>query len=145
MEWNQPPFTVSTDPARLDVDLIHRFLSQEAFWALGRPREVVERSIENSLCFGVYQESTQVGFCRLVTDHATFGWLDDVFILPEYRGQGLGKWLVACVMSHPEVQGLQRVALATRDAHSLYMDYGGFTILHKPNHWLERKLTVNIR
>ena len=82
MEWNRPLYTVSTDPARLDVDLIHRFLSQEAFWALGRPREVVERSIENSLCFGVYQGSAQVGFCRLVTDHATFGWLDDVFILP---------------------------------------------------------------
>jgi GNAT superfamily N-acetyltransferase len=145
MEWNHPPYTISTDPSRLDVALIHRFLSQEAFWALGRPREVVERSIENSLCFGLYCEAAQVGFCRMVTDHATFGWLDDVFILPEYRGQRLGKWLVACVMSHPEVQGLQRVALATRDAHSLYMDYGGFTTLHNPERWLERKLNVSIR
>jgi GNAT superfamily N-acetyltransferase len=141
MEWNRPPYTVSTDPARLDVDLIHRCLSEQAFWALGRPREVVERSLENSLCFGVYAGVVQVGFCRLVTDHATFGWLDDVFILPEYRGQGLGKWLVECVMAYPEVTGLHRVALATRDAHSLYVDYGGFTPLHNPERWLERKLT----
>ena len=142
MEWNRPPYTISTDPARLDIDLVHRFLSEEAFWALGRSRQVVERSIANSLCFGVYQASAQVGFCRLVTDHATFGWLDDVFILPEQRGLGLGKWLVACVMSHPEVVDLKRVALATRDALSLYIDYGGFTPLHNPDRWLERKLTT---
>lgn len=140
MEWNRPPYTISTDPTRLDVALIYRFLSEEAFWALNRPREVVERSLGNSLCFGVYHGTAQVGFCRLVTDHATFGWLDDVFILPQYRGQGLGKWLVACVMAHPEVTGLKRVALATRDAISLYVNYGGFTPLHNPDRWLERKL-----
>jgi len=140
MDWSRPPYTISTDPNRLDVKLIHRCLSEQAFWALGRPFEVVQRSLENSLCFGVYHATELVGFCRLVTDHATFGWLDDVFILPEYRGQGLGKWLVECVMSHPEVSGLHRVALATRDAHSLYVDYGGFTQLHNPDRWLERKL-----
>jgi GNAT superfamily N-acetyltransferase len=140
MDWNRPPYTVSTDPSRLDIDLIHKFLSEECFWALGRPREIVERSVANSLCFGVYLGAAQVGFCRLVTDYATFGWLDDVFVLPEQRGQGLGKWLVECVMAHPEVTGLKRVALATRDALSLYIDYGGFTPLHKPGHWLERKL-----
>ncbi len=140
MEWNRPPYTISTDPNRLDMKLIHRCLSELAFWALGRPFEVVQRSLENSLCFGVYRATELVGFCRLITDHATFGWLEDVFILPEHRGLGLGKWLVECVMSHPEVTSLQRVALATRDAHTLYLNYGGFTPLHKPNHWLERKL-----
>jgi GNAT superfamily N-acetyltransferase len=140
MDWNRPPYTVSTDPSRLDIDLIHKFLSEECFWALGRPREIVERSVANSLCFGVYLGAAQVGFCRLVTDHATFGWLDDVFVLPDYRGQGLGKWMVECVMSHPEVTGLKRVALATRDALSLYIDYGGFTPLRNPDRWLERKL-----
>jgi GNAT superfamily N-acetyltransferase len=139
MEWKRPPFTISTDPNRLDIGLIHRFLSEEAFWALGRSLEVVERSVSNSLCFGVYEDQKQVGFARIITDYATFAWLDDVFILPEWRGHGLGKWLVGCIVAHPELGGLKRLALATRDAHSLYKDYGGFEVLRNPERWLERR------
>jgi GNAT superfamily N-acetyltransferase len=140
MEWTRAPYTISTDRDRLNISMIHRFLSEEAFWALGRPLEVVQRSLENSLCFGVYDGQRQVGFARLITDYATFGWLDDVFILPEYRGRGLAKWLVECVVSHPQVSCLKRLALATRDALSLYQTYGGFIPLRNPDRWLERRL-----
>ena len=117
-------YTVSTDRSRLDVDLIHRFLSEEAYWARGRAREQVERSIENSLNFGAFHGDEQVGFARVVTDKATFAWLADVFVVEEHRGRGLGKMLVAEVMAHPELQDVYRWMLGTADAHELYRRFG---------------------
>jgi len=114
---------ISTDPARLDVAMIHRFLSERSYWAQGRPLDVVRRAIDNSLCFGAYLDGQQVAFCRLVTDRATFAWLADVFVLEDVRGQGIGKALVAAALAHPDVQGA-RLLLATKDAHGLYAPYG---------------------
>jgi len=115
---------ISTDPDRLDVDLIHHFLSEHSYWARGRPLEVMRRAIANSICFGAYQDGRQVGFARVVTDRATFAWLADVFVVEEERGRGVGKALLAAVMEHPELQGLRRMFLATRDAHGLYAQFG---------------------
>jgi uncharacterized damage-inducible protein DinB/GNAT superfamily N-acetyltransferase len=129
-------FLVSTDPALLDVPLIHEFLSAHSYWAAGRPLEVVRRSLANSLCFGLYEGERQVGFARVVTDRATFAWLCDVFVLEGHRGRGLAKWLIGCVMSHTDLQGLRRVLLGTRDAHGLYERYG-FTPLADPARFLE--------
>ncbi len=125
--------------ARLDIELIHAYLSQRAYWALGRPCEVVQRSIENSLCFGVYVQDQQVGFARVVTDYATFARLCDVFILEAHRGRGLGKRLVEAVVAHPALRGLGRLLLATRDAHALYRRHGGFEALQAPERWMERR------
>jgi GNAT superfamily N-acetyltransferase len=104
-------FELSTDPARLDRALIHRFLSEQSYWAPGVPRAVVDRSIEHSLCFGVYRAETQVAFARVVTDRATFAYLADVFVLPEWRDDGLGQWMISVVLRHPELQGLRRFQL----------------------------------
>ncbi|HLL74395.1 MAG TPA: GNAT family N-acetyltransferase [Pyrinomonadaceae bacterium] len=124
-EWRQGEYTVSDDPSRLDLGIVHGFLSRESYWARGRSRGRVERSIVNSLPFGVYRgDGRQVGFARVVTDRATFAWLADVFVVPEERGRGLSKWLVECVLAHPELQGLRRWLLATRDAQELYRRYG---------------------
>jgi GNAT superfamily N-acetyltransferase len=117
-------YTISTDRARLDLDAIHRFLSTEAYWSPGVGRDVVERSIEYSLPFGVYLGDEQVGFARVVTDRATFAWLADVYILAEHRGQGLSKRLVAAILGHPELQGMRRWLLGTADAHGLYRRFG---------------------
>ena len=117
-------YTISTDKTKLNLKVIHRFLSQEAYWCLNIPFDIVQRSIENSLCFGVYQGDNQVGFARIVTDHATFGYMADVFILPEHRGKGLSKQLVAFIMAYPPLQGLRRIMLVTRDAHGLYQQFG---------------------
>ena len=130
-------FEISTDPDRVDVAQTHRFLSEESYWAAGVPREVVERSIAGSLVFGIYKGMKQVGFARVVSDRATFAWVGDVFVLPEYRGHALGKWLMECIVSHPDLQGLRRWMLATRDAHDLYAKYG-FTPLHDPTRFMER-------
>jgi GNAT superfamily N-acetyltransferase len=111
---------ISTDPAQLDLPLIHRFLSQESYWARNVPLEIVQLAIANSLCFGMYQDERQVGFARVITDKATFGYLADVFIVSSNRRQGLGRRLVEAVLAHPELQGLRRLMLATRDAHALY-------------------------
>lgn len=127
---------ISTDPARLDVDAIHRFLSEESYWARGRTREVVERTIANSLCFGAFLGQRQVGYARVVSDFATFAWLADVFILDEFRGRGYGKALVQAVVAHPDLQGLRRILLATQDAHGLYAHYG-FTPV-PPGRFMER-------
>ena len=131
-------FLISTDPALLQVDVIHNFLSNTSYWAHGRPLKVVKTSIENSLCFGVYADGKQVGFARIVTDYATFAWLCDVFILPEQRGHGLGKWLVDCVVAHPAMAALKRMVLATQDAHELYRRYGDFETLPNPEYWMVR-------
>jgi GNAT superfamily N-acetyltransferase len=118
-------YEISTDPARLDVERVHRFLSTEAYWSPGVERAVVERSIEHSLAFGVYAPGgEQVGFARVVTDRATFAWLADVYIEAEHRGRSLGKRLVETILAHPELQGLRRWLLGTADAHGLYRQYG---------------------
>ncbi len=131
-------FRIDTDPSILQLDVIHDFLSSRSYWARGRSLEIIEKSIDHSLCFGVYDGEKQVGFARLVSDQATFGWLCDVFILESHRGLGLGKWLVETILLHPEVSGLRRVLLATRDAHELYRAYGGFLPLEHPEKLMER-------
>lgn len=135
--WQRGDYLISTDRSRLDVGLIHDFLSKSTYWASGRTLAVVQRSIENSLAFGIYREGDQVGFARIVTDYATFAWIADVFVLPEHRGQGLSKWLLEVMLSHPRLQGFRRWVLATKDAHSLYERFG-FIPLHRPERWLER-------
>ncbi|SMC05704.1 Acetyltransferase (GNAT) family protein [Sulfobacillus thermosulfidooxidans DSM 9293] len=117
-------FIVSTDPALLDKETIFSYLHHEAYWSLGLPRDVFEKSLEHSLCFGIYQHNTQLGFARVISDFSTFAYLCDVFILTPYRGQGLGKWLMESIMDHPDLQGLRRFYLVTRDAHGLYKHYG---------------------
>ena len=129
---------ISTDRSRLDIAYIHRYLSEECYWSIGRSREIVEKSIANSLCFGVYDGDRQIGFARVVTDYATFAWLCDVFIDAAYRERGLGKQLVETVVAHPELQGLRNFILATRDAHELYRQYGGFEALAAPDRWMAR-------
>lgn len=131
-------YEISTDKTRLDLDVIHPFLSQESYWAGNIPRPLVERSIEHSLCFGVYFQNSQVGFARVVSDFTTFAYLADVFILPEHRGKGLSKRLVQTIVDHPDLQGLRRFVLATRDAHSLYAQFG-FAPLDKPDIFMQRQ------
>jgi len=137
MEVSQGEFTISTDRTRLDADLIQNFLNQESYWARTRTPEQTRTAIENSICFGVYHGDRQIGFARVVSDRATFAYLGDVFILEEYRGRRLGKWLMEAVISHPELQSLRRWVLATRDAHSLYDKYGFRDLVH-PERWMER-------
>lgn len=127
---------MTTDPGRIDLDVVHGFL-REAYWSRGIPRDVVARSLAHSICFGLYEGERQVGFARVVTDRATFAWLGDVFVLEGWRGRGLSKWLMDCVMAHPELQALRRWHLATADAHGLYTRYG-FTPLSAPERHMER-------
>lgn len=117
-------FLISTDKSKLDIDLIHEFLSCESYWAVGIPRGTVVRSIENSLCFGVYDNANQIGFARVISDFATYAYVADVFILEPYRERGLGKELMASIMAHPDLQGLRRWSLGTRDAQGLYAQFG---------------------
>ncbi len=127
---------ISTDRSRLDVDLVHRFLSS-SYWAEGRPRDVVERTIANSLCFGAYTADRQIAFGRVVTDGAIFGYLADIFVIPEFRGRGVGKALVRAMLEHPDVAGLKVVLLRTRDAHGLYRQFG-FRDLPAPGEMMGR-------
>src|SRR6266513_3916023 len=136
-EWQRGEYTISTDNNRLDIRIIHTFISNQSYWAQGRSLETVQRSLDNSLNFGLYKNDLQVGFARVVTDYATFAWIADVFVLPEYRGQGLSKWLLEVILSHPELQGFRRWVLATKDAHNLYEQFG-FIPLHRPERWMER-------
>ena len=132
-----PAFTISTDPARLDVAAVHRYLSEESYWARHIPYDTVARALANSLCFGAYAPDGRLaGFARVVTDRATFAWLCDVFVLPEFRGQGLSKQLVGTVLAHPDLQNLRRHLLATLDAHGLYQQQG-YTPLKNTERWLE--------
>lgn len=135
-EYRKHGFLISTDRARLDLDVIHGYLT-ECYWAKGIPREVVARSIENSLCFGLYDGLKQIGFARVISDYATYAYLGDVFVLDSYRARGLGKWLMHCIMSHPALQDLRRWTLLTRDAHGLYAQYG-FTPPNTPGRYMER-------
>lgn len=135
--WQRGDYTISTDRSRLDINLIHDFISNHSYWGKGRAREVVERSIENSLAFGLYHGDQQLGFARIVTDYATFAWVADVFIVPEHRGRGLSKWLMEIIIAHPQLQGFRRWVLATKDAQGLYEQFG-FIKLHRPERWMER-------
>lgn len=137
LTWRRGEFEISTDPARVDLETVQQFLSEQAYWSPGVPMDVVRRAIEGSVVFGVYRGEEQVGFARVVTDRATFGWIGDVVILAPFRGQGLSKWLMECIVGHPELQGFRRWMLATRDAHGLYARYG-FTELHDATRFMER-------
>jgi len=136
MDLRRDGFRVSDDLALLDVELIHSFLSG-SYWAAGIPREVVEKSLRGSLCFGLYEADAQIGFARCVTDRATYAYLADVFVLPSHRGRGLSKWLMECVLAHPDLQGLRRWSLVTRDAHGLYAQYG-FVRPQRPERYMEK-------
>ena len=129
-------FHISTDTSELDIDAIHDFLSTQAYWCLNIPKEKVKVSIENSLCFGLYKASKQIGFARIITDFSTIAYLGDVYILEEYRGKGLSKWLMESIMNYPELQGLRRWILLTGDAHELYRKYG-WTELNDASKWME--------
>ena len=141
MDFIKEGFTISTEKEKLDIDLIHSFLNH-TYWAEGISKEIIRRSIEGSLCFGVYENDKQampagrqVGFARMITDKATFAYLADVFIIEEYRGRGLSKWLMEVIMSHPDLQGLRRMVLVTKDAHGLYKQFG-FTLLINVDRWM---------
>jgi GNAT superfamily N-acetyltransferase len=127
---------ISTDPALLDVAVIRDFMANQSYWAPGIPLQTQQRALDGSLCFGLYSQSKQIGLARVVTDRATFAWLCDVFVLDEYRGRGLSKWLMECVLAHPDLQGLRRFLLGTRDAHGLYTRFG-FKPLADPTRFLE--------
>ena len=129
-------FEISTDKTKLDFEVIKDYLINESYWAKDRTDEQLRAAIENSLCFGLYFADKQIGFARVVSDHSTFAYVGDVFVLPSYSGQGLGKWLMETIIAEPTLQGLRRWILATRDAHGLYEKYG-FTELRHPERWME--------
>jgi GNAT superfamily N-acetyltransferase len=142
MKWQKEQFAIDTDPSQLDIDRVHSFLSK-SYWATGIPIEIVKKSIQNSLCFGLYVSNEnrlqQIGFARIVSDYATFAYLGDVYVEESWRGKGLSKWMMSCVMSHPQLQGLRRICLGTRDAHDLYKKYG-FEVIKQPENWMEIKV-----
>ena len=135
MTFTKDDFIISTDKEKLDIDLIHSFLAK-SYWAEGISKEVIRKSVEASLCFGVFENDKQIGFARMITDKATFAYLADVFIIEDYRGRGLSKLLMEVIMSHPDLQGLRRFMLATRDAHGLYKQFG-FTPLTNTDRWMQ--------
>jgi GNAT superfamily N-acetyltransferase len=135
LETHRDAYTISTDPARLDLDAILDMLTR-AYWAVGRPRERTERAIRNSLVFGVYEGAKQIGVARVVTDYSIFAYLCDVFIHEEYRAHGLGKWLIQTIIEHPDLREMRRWVLVTSDAHGLYKKYG-FTAIEDPEHWMQ--------
>lgn len=130
--------TITTDKTQLNIQLIHHYLSTESYWAKGIPLKTVERSVQHSLCFGIYDDNRQFGFARVISDHATYAYLADVFILPDHRGKGYSKLLIQYILNHPELQGLRRWGLATADAHSLYKKFG-FTELTEPERMMEKR------
>ena len=132
----QGEYMISTDWNRLDLGMIHTFLSNEAYWSKGIPFNVVVRASKHSLCFGVYHRDKQMGYARVISDYTTIAYLGDVFILPEYRGRGLSKWLIGSIQSHPDLQGLRRWILLTKDAHGLYKGLGWKSIA-QPELWME--------
>jgi len=136
MEWNRSEYQVSCDPLKLDVKLVAEFLTN-SYWAKGISFPTVKKALENSICFAVLKGNRQIGFARVITDYATFAYLGDVFILPDYRGFGLGQWLIECIINHPQLQNFRRWLLATRDAHGLYEKFG-FTPLKKPGAFMEK-------
>jgi len=135
IEQNRSAYRISTDVNAMDVDAIHAYLSR-SYWAQGIPREVVAKAIAGSLCFGIFKNEHQVGFARVTTDRATFAYLCDVYVLEAHRGRGLATWLMEAVVAHPDLQGLRRFLLATRDAHRLYEKFG-FVSLARPDIFME--------
>ncbi len=136
-EWQNGKFTVSTDRSRLQIEVIQAFLADESYWARARSLEQTQTAIENSICFGLYYDDRQIGFARVISDQATFAYIGDVFVVNEFRGQGLSKWLMEVIISHPDLQNLRRWVLATRDAHGLYEKFD-FGPLKVPDRWMER-------
>jgi len=136
-ERERAPYSISTDPDRLDLDAIHAFLAHESYWAAGIAKDVLARGITHSLCFGVYHAGAQIGFARVISDYATYAYLNDVYILSQHRGQGLASWLIECVLVHPDLQGLRRFMLTTKDAQSFYGRFG-FIGLVFPTRHMER-------
>lgn len=137
-EYFKDEYCVSSDPAKLDLKVIHAYLSR-SYWAEEIPFEIVKRSVEHSLCFGVYKAEQQIGFARVISDYTTFAYLADVFILEEDRGKGLSKFLMECILKHKELQGLRNFCLLTQDAHSLYARYG-FRNIPKPENFMAKKI-----
>lgn len=137
LETSRDGFFISTDKEKLDLDAIQEFLAEESYWAQNRPPEQTRIAIENSICFGLYHAEKLIGFARVVSDCATFAYVGDVFVVPEFRGRGLSKWLLEVIVSHPGLQGLRRWVLATRDAHTLYEKFGFHELVH-PERWMER-------
>lgn len=133
----QKDFQITTDRSKLDIDIVYHYLSSKSYWAKGRSLEKVTRSIENSLCFGVFEENRQVGFARVVTDYAVFAWILDLFILDDYQGNGLGKFLMDHIVNYPDLQMVRRWGLNTKDAHGLYEQYG-FQKIHDPEIHMQR-------
>lgn len=133
---NQQDFYISTDKSKMDIETIHRYLSEESYWAKGISKEMVEKSVVNSFCFGVFYNDKQVGFAKVITDFTTIAYLGDVFILDEFRGLGLSKLLMKNIMNHPELQGLRRWILLTADAHELYRKFG-WNNINDPDRWME--------
>ncbi len=134
--FHKDQFSISTDKSKLDINSIHDFLSTKAYWCLNIPKEKVQIAIENSLCFGIYEAEKQIGFARVITDFSTIAYLGDVYILEEYRGKGLSKWLMETIMNYENLQGLRRWILLTGDAHELYRQYG-WTNIADPTKWME--------
>ncbi len=134
-EVHRDQFTISTDPARLDMEAVVDMLTR-AYWAVGRPREKTERAYQNSLVFGIYDGDRQVGMARVVTDYSIFAYLCDVFVHEDYRSRGLGKWLMQTIMEHPDLKDMRRWLLVTSDAHGLYSQYG-FSIIEDPERWMQ--------
>jgi GNAT superfamily N-acetyltransferase len=130
-EENKGDFLISTDKTKLDLKVIHTYLAIQSYWAQNIPFETVQRSVENSFCFGIYTNDKQIGFARLITDYASFAYLADVFVLPEFQGKGLSKWLMKFMLENDEMQGLRRWLLTTKDAHGLYAQFG-FVVHDKP-------------
>lgn len=141
-EYKLDNYLITTDPAKTDLDAVCDMLAK-SYWANARKREVIQRSIENSLCFNMYDGVRQIGFARIITDHAVFAYLCDVFIEEEYRGRGLGKWLMECILSYPSLRNIKRIELATRDAHELYRKYGFTEVPHPENIMQILKLVNN--
>ena len=137
LDIQKDEFTISTDKRRLDLAVIHKFLSEDSYWARERSLELTKTAIENSICFGIYHGDQQIGFARVVSYKSTFAYLGDVFVTSEYRGRGLSKWLMQVIVDHPELQGLRRWILATLDAHGLYSQFE-FAGLRHPERWMEK-------
>ena len=137
MNWQKDEFTISTERERLQLDAIHKFLSEESYWAKTRTKEQTATAMKNSLPFGVYKGENQIGLARVVTDYATFAYLGDVYILKEFRGRGLSIWLMETIIGHPDLQGFRRWILATADAHALYEKFGFHELVH-PERWMEK-------
>ena len=135
--WHKGEYTISTDYRRLNLPLIHDFISNRSYWGQGRPVEIVQRALDNSLNFGLFKNTEQVGFARVVTDYCTFAWLADVFVLEAHRGTGLSKWLMEVIINHPQLVTMRRWVLATKDAHGLYEQFG-FSPMLQPERWMER-------